>query len=310
MPLDPQIKTMIDQLESTGGPGLDDLTVDEARKLLESMKALDGPPAEVAEVENRTFAGPAGDVPVRIYRPTDASSPQPAVVWFHGGGWVLGSIDVADNTCRALAKKSGAVVISIDYRLAPEHPFPAGADDCYAGLEWAAAEAGDLGVDAERLAVGGDSAGGNLAAVVALTARERHGPALRFQLLVYPVVDALMSYPSVRENGEGYMLTGDAMKWFVELYLDQHGDPKDPRVSPIYASDLSDLPPALVITAEFDPLRDEGEAYAELLRQAGVAATTSRYDGMIHGFFGMGTLVDAARPAMDEAARAIEEALR
>jgi acetyl esterase len=310
MALDPQIQTMLDQLASLGGPTLAELGVDGARSLLEGMKALDGPPPELTRIEDRSFAGPAGDVAVRIYRPTGDAAPQPVLVWFHGGGWVIGSIEVGDHTCRKLAKQSGIVVVSVEYGLAPEHPYPAGLNDCYAALEWVAASAAELGVDASRMAVGGDSAGGNLAAVVALMARDRNGPGLRFQLLVYPATDLLMTYPSVHNNGEGYLLTSDAIKWFVELYLGEHGDPKDPLVSPIYAGDLSGLPPALVMTGEFDPLRDEGEAYAERLRQADVPATTSRYDGMIHGFFGMGAMVDAARLAMEEAAAAIKEALR
>ena len=309
MPLDPQLKTMLDQMASLGGPSLSEMGVDGARALLENLKIFTGPGPELASVEDRTFAGPAGAVPVRIYRPTRDAAAQPVLVWFHGGGWVLGSIDLGDHTCATLAQQAGVVVVSVEYRLAPEHPYPAGPDDCYAALAWVAANAGELGVDAERVAVGGDSAGGNLAAVVALIARDRGGPALRFQLLVYPVTDALLSYPSIHENGEGYMLTGDAMKWFVELYLGEQGNPKDPLVSPIYAGDLASLPSALVITAEFDPLRDEGEAYAMLLEHAGVAATSSRYDGMIHGFFGMGDMIDGAKPAVDEAAAAVKKAL-
>jgi acetyl esterase len=231
------------------------------------------------------------------------------LVWFHGGGFVLGSIEVSDVTCRDLAVQAGVVVVSVGYRLAPEHPYPAGLDDCYAALVWVTATAGDLGVDPRRVAIGGDSAGGNLAAVVALAARDRGGPDVRFQLLVYPVTDALMSYPSTRDNGQGHMLTDDAMKWFIELYLGEQGDPKDPLVSPIYADDLAGLPPALVITAEYDPLRDEGEAYGARLQQGRVAAKVSRYDGMIHGFFSMGAFIEAARPAPAEAADAIRRAL-
>ena len=309
MALDPQVKTLLDQIASLGGPPIQELGVTQARALLEGFAAVGGPPAEVARVEDRTFAGPAGDVPVRIYRPTDEAGPQPVLVWFHGGGWVLGSIEGSDLTCRELAVRAGVVVVSVGYRLAPEHPYPSGVDDCFAALVWVAAAAGELGVDPARVAVGGDSAGGNLAAVVALAARDAGGPSVRFQLLVYPVTDALMSYPSMRDNGQGYMLTDDSMKWFVELYLGDHGDPKDPRVSPIYADDLSGLPPALVITAEFDPLRDEGEAYGARLQQARVAAKVSRYDGMIHGFFGMGAIVEAARPATAEAADALRRAL-
>jgi acetyl esterase len=309
MALDPQAKTLLDQMASLGEPPIQELGVAQARALLEGFAAIGGPPAEMARVEDRTFAGPAGDVPVRIYRPTDDAGPQPVLVWFHGGGWVLGSIDGSDLTCRDLAAQAGVVVVSVGYRLAPEHPYPAGVDDCYAALVWVTADAGDLGVDPTRVAVGGESAGGNLAAVVALAARDRGGPAVRFQLLVYPVTDALMSYPSIRANGQGYLLTDDAMKWFVELYLGERGDPKDPLVSPLYADDLSGLPPALVITAEFDPLRDEGEAYGTRLQQGRVAAKVSRYDGMIHGFFGLGAIVEAARPATAEAADALRRAL-
>jgi acetyl esterase len=303
------VKTLLDQMASLGGPPLHELGVSQARALLEGLAAIGGPRAEMARVEDRTFAGPAGDVPVRIYRPTDDAGPQPALVWYHGGGFVLGNIEVSDLTCRDLAAQAGVVVVSVDYRLAPEHPYPAGVDDCYAALVWVVATAGDLGIDPTRVAVGGDSAGGNMAAVVALAARDRGGPALRFQLLVYPVTDALMSYPSIRDNGQGYMLTDDSMKWFIELYLGARGDPKDPLVSPLYADDLSGLPPALVVTAEYDPLRDEGEAYGLRLQQARVAAKISRYDGMIHGFFSMGAVVDAARPAAAEAADALRRAL-
>jgi acetyl esterase len=306
---------MLDQLAAADGPGIREVDLAVTRAFLDGLAMLAAPPPELAAVEDRTFAGPAGDVPVRIYRPVETGgggAPRPALVWFHGGGWVLGSLDACDPVCRTLAGDAGVVVVSVGYRLAPEHPYPAGVDDCYAALEWVARDAAILGVDPARLAVGGESAGGNLAAVVALAARDRGGPATRLQLLVYPVTDARMSYPSIRENGAGYLLTVDSLGWFVELYLGaqgEHGDPDDPYVSPIYARDLARLPPALVITAEFDPLRDEGEAYARRLQQAGVEASCTRYDGMIHAFFGMSGLVAGARVALDEAVAALRARL-
>jgi acetyl esterase len=310
----PQAAALLERVAARGGPTARELGVDELRALFVDWGALADPGPDLAAVEDRTFPGPAGDVPVRIYRPPPASDePQPALVWFHGGGWIMGDIAVLDRVVRALAQRSGVVVVSVEYRLAPEHPFPAGLDDCHAALEWVAANADPLGIDAARLAVGGDSAGGNLAAVTALAARDRGGPPLRFQLLVYPVIDSLFTYPSLRENGEGYLLTEDSIRWFADLYLGEHhehGDPKDPRVSPIYADDLTGLPPALVISAEYDPLRDENEAYGLRLRQAGVDVQISRYDGMIHGFFLMSSLIDTAHEAIDEAAAALREALR
>ncbi len=227
-------------------------------------------------------------MPVRLYRPpSPAAGPLPLLVWFHGGGWVIGDLTSADPTARDLCVQSGALVASVDYPLAPEHPFPAPPEACFEVTRWLAGHAADLGADPRRLAVGGDSAGANLAAVTAVVARDRGGPDLAFQLLVYPVTDCLGSYPSVKDNGEGYLLTNSAMIWFGQHYLPEGTDPKDPLASPIYTSDLADLPSALVITAEFDPLRDEGEAYGKRLEQAGVPVTTSRYDGMVHGFFSM-----------------------
>jgi acetyl esterase len=201
------------------------------------------------------------------------------------------------------------VVASVDYPLAPEHPFPAAPEACLAVTRWLADHAAEFGADAARLAVGGDSAGGNLAAVCAQLARDRGGPALSFQLLIYPVTDCVGSFPSVRDNAEGYLLTADAMVWFRDHYLPPGCDPKDPAASPVYAADLSGLPPALVITAEFDPLRDEGEAYGRRMERAGVPVTVSRYDGMVHGFFSMTAVLDAASQAMAEAASALRTAL-
>lgn len=304
MPLDPQARAFLDQLAALGRPALQELTPEEARAAFENLRALAGPGEEVAKVEERR----AGDVPVRVYWPT-GEGPRPAIVYFHGGGWVIGDIESHDNTCRTLANGVGAVVVNTGYRLAPEHRFPAAADDCYSVTQWAHDHAQELGVDPGRIAVAGDSAGGNLATVVAMMARDRGGPPLAFQLLIYPVTDSDMGTVSYVDNADGYMLTSEGMRWFWDHYMGPDGDRRHPHASPFHAPNLSGLPPALVITAEFDPLRDEGEAYAERLRQAGVAVQVSRYDGMIHTFFGLPSLFDAAGKAIDEAVSALKEAL-
>ena len=310
MPLDPQAQTLVDQVAAIGAPPMSSLEPAAARQvMLQMTKITDPGPADVV-VESRTIPGPAGDIPVRTYRP-QGDGPLPLLVWFHGGGWVIGDLVTADPTCRELAQRAGIAVLSVDYRLAPEHPFPAGPEDCYAALVWATEHTDELGVDPARIAVGGDSAGGNLTAAVTLLAARRGGPQARFQLMVYPATDARMSYPSQSENGEGYMLTADSMRWFYNHYLGDH-DPEDPIVSPIYApaDELAGLPPALVITAGYDPLRDEGEAYGLRLEQAGVPVKVSRYDGHLHGFFGMRGVIDAADAALAEAADALRQALR
>ena len=244
---------------------------------------------------------------MRVYRP-ESETPLPVVVYFHGGGFVIGDISTHDTTCQRLAAGVPAVVVSVDYRLAPEHRFPAAVEDCDAATAWVAAHAAELGGDPARLAVAGDSAGGNLAAVVARHARDAGGPAIAFQLLVYPATDMTGSLPSHTENGKGYLLTSDTMAWFLDNYLAGE-NVSDPDASPLFAGDLGGLPPALVVTAEFDPLRDEGEAYAERLRQAGVKATTSRYDGMIHAFYGLDPIFDAAKRATAETVAALRDAL-
>jgi acetyl esterase len=309
MPLDPQVQALLDQAAAAGRVPLGSLSAQEMRAGMREMAAMKGPGEPVAGVENRTIAGPGGEIPVRVYQP-EGDGPFPLLVWFHGGGWVLGDLDTADNVCRALTAKAGIVVLSVDYRLAPEHPYPAGVDDAYAATCWAAAHAHDLGGDPARLAIGGDSAGGNLATVTAIQIGRRGGPALRYQLLVYPVTDGRMSHPSYVENAEGYQLTAEAMAWFFEQYLPD-GDPEDPLVSPIHASldDLVGLPPTLVITAEYDPLRDEGEAYAFRLEQAGVPVKASRYDGQIHGFFAIPEFLDSGKAAIAEAVAALRTAL-
>jgi acetyl esterase len=298
MPLDPNLQTMLDQLASMDGPAMNEVSVEEARAMLKMLGSVDSAPEEVAAVEARVIPGPAGDIGVRVYRPASAplGDPPPIVLWYHGGGWVIGDLDTADVTCRALANATGAVVASIDYRLAPEHQFPAAVDDCVAALRWVASHGSELGGDPSRIAVAGDSAGGNLAAVASIAARDEGIP-VRHQLLVYPVTDGTFTQPSMDENGEGYLLTKASMLWFGEHYFGS-GDAKDPRLSPLYVDDLSGVAPATVLTAEFDPLRDEGEAYAERLREADVPVELTRFDGMIHGFFAMGLVTPVAGEAM------------
>jgi acetyl esterase len=261
----------------------------------------------VARVENRAIPGPGPDVLVRIYTP-EGRGRFPVLVWFHGGGWVVGDLETADGTARRLTAQAGCVVVSVDYRLAPEARFPAAAEDCYAVTQWVAANAAGIDADPGRIAVGGDSSGGNLAAVVSLMARDRGVSPPVFQLLVYPVIARDFDTGSYRQNGEGYGITSDSMKWYWDLYLTDDADASNPYAAPLLAKDLSGLPPALVITAEFDPLRDEGEAYAQRLREAGVTVTYSRYDGMIHGFFGMPAFIDRGRIAVGEASAALKAA--
>jgi acetyl esterase len=258
-------------------------------------------------VEARTIPGPAGEVPLRVYRPSDDFA-LPIVVWFHGGGWVLGSLDTHDNLCRQLSEAVDAIVVSVDYRLAPEAKFPAALDDCVAAWVWVTAHASELGGDPARVALGGDSAGGNLAAAACLVAREEHLPAPEFQLLVYPVTDFEFSNPSMIDNAVGYGLETDHMRWFFDHYARTPADCEDWRMSPL-RSDLHDLPPALVVTAEYDPLRDQGEAYAEKLEAAGVETARIRADGLFHGFFGMHGFLEPARGAWDRAVELLRTVL-
>ncbi|MBF6557126.1 MAG: alpha/beta hydrolase [Acidimicrobiales bacterium] len=307
MTLDPQARVLLDQLEAMGAPPLSQQTPEEARAGFAALAALAGPPEDPVPTEDRSVPGPSVDIPVRIYRP-EADRPLPVVVYFHGGGWVIGDIASHDTTCQRLASGVPAIVVSVDYRLAPEHRFPAAVEDCDAATSWVSAHASEFGGDPARLAVAGDSAGGNLAAVVALHARDAGGPPIAFQLLIYPGTDMTRSLPSHAENGTGYLLDSDTIGWFMDNYL-AGADPRHPDASPLFAEDLSGLPPALVVTAEFDPLRDEGEAYAERLRRAGVMVTTSRYDGMIHGFYGLDSVFDAAKRATGETVEALRDAL-
>ena len=305
MPLDPQARDVLDQLAALGLPPNHTVSPEEARRNRKARPVAPGP--EVAEVEERSLPGVGPDIPVRIYTP-GGSGPFPALGWFHGGGWVIGDLDTADGTARHLAVEAGCVVVSVDYRLAPETKFPGAADDCYGATEWISQNAPSINVDRTRIAVGGDSAGGNLAAAVCLMARDRGGPPLAFQLLVYPVTARDFSTGSYQQNSDGYSLTADDMKWYWDQYLSSEADAANPYAAPLVAQDLRGLPPALVITAEFDPLRDEGEAYGRRLQEAGVSATRTRYDGMIHGFFAMSAVMDKGKRAISEASTALKKA--
>lgn len=310
MALDPQVQALLDMLAAAGGPPIEEMEVPAVRQMYLDMR----PPTigvPVARIEDRRIlAGDDVTVGARVYTPEGGDGPFPGVVYFHGGGWVIGDLETHDHLCRAMAKGSGAVVVSVDYRLAPEVRFPAAAEDCYAATRWVAAHGAELRIDPARLAVAGDSAGGNLAAVVAQMARDRGEPRLVFQLLLCPVTDYGFDTASYRENADGYLLTKNAMAWFWHHYLsDPAVEGRDPRASPMRAESLAGLPPAHVVTAEYDPLRDDGEAYAARLREAGVPVTHQRYDGQIHNFFAMGHVLERGAAACDELCAVLRRAL-
>jgi acetyl esterase len=300
MPVDPHIAPLLELLATV--PPMHEGSPEEARAAFRQL-AVGGRQPEhvvhVGSVEDLTIPGPAGDLTARVYRP-EQDGAVPTVVLFHGGGWVIGDLDTHDNMARSICRDGEAVVVSVDYRLAPEAPFPAAVEDALAATRWVASHLADFGGD-DRLAVAGDSAGGNLAAVVAQQLRDAGGPALAGQLLVYPAVDVTGEYASRWENAEGYFLDLPTMAWFMDHYAADAALHEDPRISPLRHTDLSGLPPAVVVTAEYDPLRDEGEAYVEALRAAGVPVEVRRFDGMIHGFFDMGAFSPGAQAAIDEA---------
>ncbi|TQM02113.1 alpha/beta hydrolase [Pseudonocardia kunmingensis] len=300
MPLDPHIAALLQTMAEAGAPPMAEGTPDAGRAQFLALTAGARSPEQVVPVassEDRTVPGAEGELRARVYRP-EGEGPFPTVVFFHGGGWVIGDLDTHDNMARTICRGSRALVVAVDYRLAPEHPFPAATADAVAAARWVAGHLDELGGD-RRLAVAGDSAGGNLAAVVA---QQLHadGTAVTAQFLVYPAVDAAGEYPSRTENGQGYFLEQATMDWFYGHYAGAWDDAKDPRLSPLHAADLSGLPPALIVTAEFDPLRDEGAAYGEALRAAGVEAEVRCHAGMIHGFFDMAGASPAARAAVEQ----------
>ncbi|GAA4672761.1 alpha/beta hydrolase [Pseudonocardia yuanmonensis] len=306
--LDPQVKALLEQLAEAGQPPFEHMTVPQARRAAWAFADLQGPAPDVGEVQHRFIPGPTADLPARIYRPA-GDRPRPAIVYFHGSGWVILNIEICDPSMRALANDTDCIVVAVNYQKAPEHKFPVPFNDAWATTCWVAEHAEELGIDPARIAVGGDSAGGNLAAAVALKARDQGGPPLAYQLLVYPATDHDVDKPSAVQNAEGYLLQRESMRWFWGHYLDGATDEPDWRASPLRAGTLADLPPALVVTAEFDPLRDDGRLYADRLRAEGVKVTYSEYRGMIHGFYWMQGVLDRSRDLHAEIAREVRAAL-
>ena len=299
MPIDPQIQALLEK--GSGVPQTHTLPVAEARRLYEARIAAMARPAQVAKVEQRVMDGPGGPIALRIYTP-EGYGPFPLMVFFHGSGFVLCSLDTHDGMCRNLAAGIGCVVVSVDYRLAPEHKFPAGPDDCLAAARWAAAHAAEFDADPARIMLAGDSAGGNMAAVTALRVRDEGGPALIGQMLLYPVTDYhTPGTPSYVENADGYGLTRDTMEWFWAHYLNHAGEASHPYASPLRAPDLARLPAAYIVSAEYDPLRDEAERYGDRLRAVGVPVEITRRPGMNHGFLFWVGRVGGADSAMADA---------
>lgn len=307
MPLSQETEIFLAQVAQSGRPPLHQQQPETARKINAVFVAAAHPPEPVAQVADRTIPGPRGEIPLRIYTPFGAG-PFPLLVYFHGGGWVVGDLPMVDSICRTLANTAGCVVVSVDYRLAPEHKFPAGLEDAYAATKWVADQAellnGDFLRDASRrrplIAVAGESAGGNLAAAVALMARDRGDLALSYQLLIYPATQYQSNTASFHQYGENYFLTADSINWFWHHYLPSPQEGKNPYASPLLAENLANLPPGLIVTAEFDPLRDEGEAFGDRLRAAGVAVKTIRYNGTIHGFINFTKFLPLGQIALKE----------
>jgi acetyl esterase len=307
--LDPQARSLLEAMKASGQPPLFTLPVPDARRARRRRLVVDPPRVEIAKVEDDLVPGPMGGIPVRWYRPGPEAG-LPVTLYFHGGGWTVDDLDTHDHLCRRLASRSHAVVVSVAYRLGPEHPYPAAVEDAYAATVWVAAIGRERGVDPARLAVAGDSAGGNLAAAVTFLCRDRRGPAVRFQALACPVTDYWQAgRASYDQYAEGYTLSRDFMKWAFRHYLPDGFDRADPYLFPLRAADLSGLPAALIITAEFDPLRDEGRAYAERLRAAGAAVEHLHLDDQMHGFLLQETTVDRARETVDHFADTLRRGL-
>lgn len=307
MPLAPEYAAMFAAMAEQPGPAIADMTPVQAREVYRLMRPAN-PDLTVGSVQDNTCPGPDGNpIGLRIYTP-EGPGPFGVLVYYHGGGWVIGDLDCSDAACRDLCRTAGIVVVSVDYRLAPEHQYPAAADDCIAATAWCAANTSALNGNGQ-LAVGGESAGGNLAAVVAQQARDHAGPAIVFQLLLYPVVNCDMSSGSYIENADGPLLETSTMHWFWDHYCPDTAQRNEPKASPLQAMSLADLPPALVLTAEFDPLRDEGKAYADALQAAGNAAEYHCYDGLVHDFFATAQMFKASRPGLELACERLRQHL-
>jgi len=308
--LDADARKLLELIASKNLPSYDTMPPSVARAMFKAGCFTSQPASpQLGLIEDLTAPGPAGALPMRHYRPRQAhhGQPLPALIFFHGGGFTLGDLDTHDILCRQLCDQAGIAVLSVDYRLGPEHKFPAMHVDCYAALQWVAAEAAALGIDAARIAVGGDSAGGNLAAACALMARDAGGPALAYQLLIYPATDFRCIAPSHRRNGEGYLLTSRLISYFCACFLSSDADRLDWRISPVLAASHANLPPALVLTAGYDPLVDEGREYAAQLRAAGNQAEHVCFDGQLHGFITMGRVIAEANDAVALCARRLRE---
>jgi acetyl esterase len=309
MPLDPQAKIILEEDAARNLPGYHELPPPAARKQMLDLAPPVDPDLMAERVADQKISGPDGKIPIRLYYPK-RKPPYPAVVYFHGGGWVIGNLETHHALCHALSKKSDCLVVAVDYRLAPEHPYPAAVEDAYAATCWVADNAETIQANADRMAVLGDSAGGTQATVVAMMARDRAKPRIRLQVLIYPITDYNFDTPSYLQNAEDYMLTRDLMMWFWNQYLENKPVVDHPYVSPVRAENLNHLPEALILTAEYDPLRDEGEAYAKRLQEAGIKVTVTRYDGMIHGFIRMTSRLDKARQALDEITGTLKRVLK
>ena len=310
--LHPQARALLNLIEERKVPPTHTLSPDQARELYRERRFFSQPPpSEVSLARDLAIPGPGGDIPLRLYRPAGSSvgSPLPVLVYYHGGGWVIGDLETHDTLCRELANGSGCAVVAVDYRLAPEHRFPAAALDAIAAVQWVHYNASRLGIDATRIAVGGDSAGGNLAAVVALAARDAGGPELAFQLLIYPATDNRRTAPSHQTNGKGYLLTRETIGYFHDHYITDPSHDLDWRASPLLHENLAGLPPALVLTAGYDPLRDEGLQFAQRLSEAGNQATLVCFERQIHGFILMGRIIDEAGAAVRLCAAQLRHAL-